>query len=144
MMPRLFSALRHTLLWLPAFSLLLAPLAARAARPSAPDRDLPRAQRFEESVSGGRAGIIDEVNMGPLGARALRPVGEKRVLSGRVLELRGQTLYVERGGVVVPLELSALRITQQPRAGQEIVATYTVDRTQNRALSLAGEVAASD
>lgn len=47
-----------------------------------------------------------------------------RVLSGRVLELKGKTLYVDRGGVVVPLDTSALRITKQPKVGQEIIASY--------------------
>ncbi|MFL5347578.1 MAG: hypothetical protein ACJ8AT_22560 [Hyalangium sp.] len=126
---------------------MLAPLAANAARTRDPDRERQEGQRFEEQGVGGRAGIIDEINMGPTGMdvtkqRAPKPNLEgNQVLSGRVIEMDGNTLYVERNGVVVPLDMSALRVTKQPRVGQEIIATYAVDQTRNIALSLAGEVA---
>jgi hypothetical protein len=40
----------------------------------------------------------------------------------------------------VALDMSALRITKQPKVGQEIVASYAVKGTRNVCLSLAGEV----
>ncbi len=141
-------AARRAALLLPALGLMLAPLAAHASRMEAPNREGPKSQNFEEYGVGGRAGIIDEINMGPVGMNVVKQeqfqqnAGDARVLSGRVVELNGNTLYVERGGMVVPLDMSALRITRQPKVGQEIIASYTVDRTRNIALSLAGEVAA--
>jgi hypothetical protein len=131
-------------LWVPALGLLLAPLGAQAR-----DREetgLEAAQSPEFGV-GGRAGAIDEFNFGPTGTDVIlqredgrNEGGMGKVISGRVVELKGKTLYVEREGVVVPLDTSALRITQQPRQGQEIIASYEVRETTNVALSLAGEV----
>jgi hypothetical protein len=130
---------------LPAFGLLLAPLAAQAMEREDPSRDRVGESIPEENI-GGRAGIIEEFNFGPLGGEALlkrqdtQDEGGTRLLSGRVVELKGRTLYVERNGVVVPLDMSALRIKKQPKPGQQIIAEYQVARTQNIALSLAGEV----
>jgi hypothetical protein len=140
---------RHAAVLVPALSLMLAPLAAHASRTKNPDQERQDSVRFEEPGLGGRAGIIEEFNLGPVGMSVVkqqeqRPnAGGNRLLSGRVIEMDGNTLYVERNGVVVPLDVSALRITKQPKVGQEIIATYAVDQTRNVALSLAGEVAAN-
>ena len=145
MKPTIPSALRRAALCLPALSLLLAPLAVGAKERADVD-SRPQNEQLGEQGVGGRSGIIDEINMGPTGMDVIKQhenpadEGGKRLLSGRVLEKKGDTLYVEREGVVVPLDLSALRITQEPKPGQEIVATYSVDQTRNVALSLAGEV----
>lgn len=138
---------RHAAVIVPALSLLLAPLAANAERTRDPDQERQKSQQFGEPGLGGRGGIIEEFNLGPTGMDVVKQqdrslnMKDNRMLSGRVIEQNGSTLYVERGGVVVPLDLSALRITKQPKVGQEIVATFTVDQTRNVALSLAGEVA---
>jgi hypothetical protein len=132
-------------LLLPALCLLLSPGGAQARdrdHPESEDRD---ALLLEEEGTGGRAGVIDEFNFGPPGPGVLQregrlEEGDTRLLSGRVVELKNQILYVERNGVVVPLDLRALRITQQPQEGQEVIASYVVDRTSNVALSLEGEV----
>ncbi len=132
---------RAALLVVPALSLLLAPVGAQARPPEDPFQ--------EERVPGlgveGPAGAISEFNYGPPGTDIRtrsdwEEAQEERVLSGRVVERQGQTLYVERDGVVVPLDLRALRLTQEPRAGQEIIAAYQVRETANVALSLAGAV----
>lgn len=147
MKPIFSRAARRAAVLLPALSLMLAPLVSNAELTRDPDRERQRGSQFEEPGLGGRAGIIEEINMGPTGMDVVKQQGpqlkpgENRLLSGRVIELDGNTLYVERGGMVVPLDMSALRITKQPKAGQEIVATYTVDQTRNLALSLSGEVA---
>ncbi|MDY7233159.1 hypothetical protein [Hyalangium rubrum] len=129
-------------LLVPAFGLLLAPLASQARE----KEDMGTAGGMVGDVQGGRGGGIEEFNFGPTGTDVIlqredgRNEGGMRVLSGRVVELKGRTLYVDREGVVVPLDLSALRITQQPRVGQEIIASYQVSETNNVALSLAGAV----
>ncbi|WP_426756142.1 hypothetical protein [Myxococcus sp. Y35] len=71
---------------------------------------------------------------------------EMRRLTGKVLELDGQMLYVQsEPGAVVPLDLSALRIRKQPEKGQRVVAVYQVENTtENVALALAGEVQPKD
>ncbi|WIG94114.1 hypothetical protein [Myxococcus sp. SDU36] len=71
---------------------------------------------------------------------------EMKRLSGKVLKLNGQMLYLEtEPGAVVPLDLSALRIRKQPQAGQRVVAVYQVENTtENVALALAGEVQPKD
>ncbi len=63
-------------------------------------------------------------------------------LSGQVVELEDQTLYVQGdGGTVVPFDVSALRFTKQPAEGQEVRVTYQVEGEQdNVALEIAGEV----
>jgi hypothetical protein len=147
MKPIIPSALRRAAVLLPAFSLLLAPWAAFAAERANPDRR--GDQQLEELGTGGRGGIIEEFNFGPTGMDVIkqRPPptgqGETRLLSGRVVELKGQTLYVERRGVVVPLDVSALRLTQKPKVGQEVIASYQVAQTHNMARSLSGEVGAA-
>ncbi len=146
MKPSVAHSVRRAALLLPALGLLLVPLASQARDRQDPTLGGPNAptQNPERGV-GGRAGAIDEFNFGPMGSDALlrREDGRNeggRVLSGRVLELKGKTLYVDRGGVVVPLDTSALRIIKQPKVGQEIIASYEVRETDNIALSLAGEV----
>lgn len=143
MKPTIPSALRRAALCLPALSLMLAPLSVQAKERADTDSRTQTQQLGEQGV-GGRSGIIDEINMGPTGMDVTKQrenrEGDKRMLSGRVLEKKGDTLYVEREGVVVPLDLSELRIKKEPKAGQEIVATYAVDETRNIAQSLAGEV----
>jgi hypothetical protein len=138
------SPVRRVALLLPALGLMLASSAALAKEEADPERQ----RNTEELVldQGGRAGIIEEFNFGPTGMDVTlqredrRDEGGTRLLSGRVIELKGRTLYVERGGVVVPLDVSALRIHKQPQEGQEIIASYRVNRTDNVALTLAGEV----
>lgn len=143
MKPTIPSALRRAALCLPALSLMLAPLSVQAKERADTDSRTQTQQLGEQGV-GGRSGIIDEINMGPTGMDVTKQrenrEGDKRMLSGRVLEKKGDTLYVEREGVVVPLDLSELRIKKEPKPGQEIVATYAVDETRNIAQSLAGEV----
>jgi hypothetical protein len=141
-------SLRRVALWLPACGLLLAPLVSQAReREETEQRDRRRDEQVQDIGLGGRAGIVEEFNFGPTGMdvikqRQLRPdAGGTLLLSGRVVEMKGQTLYVERNGVVVPLDMRALRITRQPQKGQQIVASYAVNETNNVALSLAGEVA---
>ncbi|WP_147445574.1 hypothetical protein [Corallococcus aberystwythensis] len=62
-------------------------------------------------------------------------------VSGPVVKQDGLTLYVKDvSGPVVPLDMSALRITKLPQKGQEILAVYQVEeKTENVALSLQGE-----
>jgi hypothetical protein len=140
---------RRAALFLPALSLMLAPLAAQANRPRDPDREQGQSMRFEETGLGGRAGIVEEFNFGPTGMDVVKQRephslgGGNRLLSGRFVEMKGHTLYVERDGVVVPLDISGLRITKQPKAGQELIATYDVDQTRNVAVSLSAEVASA-
>jgi hypothetical protein len=137
-------ACRRVAVVLPALSLMLAPLAAQTKERADPERESQRATRPDDA--GGRAGVIEEFNLGPpgtdVGLRRQERQGEggTRLLSGRVVGMRGRTLYVERNGMVVPLDVSALRIHKQPKVGQQIIATYDVDQTQNVAVSLAGEV----
>lgn len=142
MKPSVAQAVRRAALLLPALGLLLAPLGAQARDRQDPTVGGPDAQtQHPDRGVGGRAGAIDEFNLGRLGTDVIPRRDEAgRVLSGRVIELKGKTLYVDRGGVVVPLDTSALRITKQPRVGQEIIASYQVRETDNIALSLAGEV----
>jgi hypothetical protein len=129
-------------------ALMLVPVGAQARERADTTREHQGGETPERGV-GGRAGIVEEFNFGPTGTDVIlqredgRNEGglrQQRVLSGKVIELKGKTLYVEREGVVVPLDTSALRITQQPRVGQEIIASYEVRETNNVALSLAGEV----
>src|SRR5512139_395660 len=141
MKPTFPTVLRRTALWLPALSLMVAPLAAHAKYRADAEAQPQESQRFEEQGVGGRAGIVEEFNLGPAGMDVIKQrenrtdAGGNRLLSGRVVELKGQTLYVERDGVVVPLDLSELRINKQPKPGQQIIATYQVDRTHNVARS---------
>jgi hypothetical protein len=143
---------RRAAVWLPALSLLLAPLASQAKEREmteqfSEERESQRDIQTDPSI-GGRAGIIEEFNFGPTGMdvvkqQELRKEGATQQLSGRVVDMKGQTLYVARDGVVVPLDTRELRITKQPKKGQLIIASYTVQDTHNVALSLAGEVASS-
>jgi hypothetical protein len=139
-------SVRRAALLLPALGLLLAPLGAQARERQDPTLTGEGGMQGPE-FTGGRGGAIEEFNFGPTGTDVIlqredgrNEGGLGRVLSGRVVELKGQTLYVDRAGVVVPLDMSALRITKQPRVGQEIIASYEVRETTNVALSLAGEV----
>ncbi|WP_224240509.1 hypothetical protein [Hyalangium gracile] len=147
MKPIFPSALRRAVLCLPALGVMLAPLAANAREREYSETFHQESQHFEEVGTGGRSGSIEEFNFGPTGMDVIKQraerldEGDNRLLSGRVIDLKGRTLYVDREGVVVPLDLSALRITRTPQPGQEIIASYTVDQTRNLALSLAGEVA---
>jgi hypothetical protein len=61
-------------------------------------------------------------------------------VSGPVVKRSGLTLYVQDvSGPVIPLDLSALKIHKQPVKGQQVVATYQVEKTDNVALTLSGE-----
>lgn len=151
MKPNIPRACRRVAVLLPALSLMLAPLASSAMEREKEMNEAfgPNQEniRIPELGTTGRAGAIDEFNFGPPGMDVIkqredrREEGGTRLLSGRVVDMKGQTLYVERDGVVVPLDMSALRIKKQPKVGQQVIAEYHVDRTQNVALSLAGEVA---
>ncbi|MBN8230125.1 hypothetical protein JYK02_21675 [Corallococcus macrosporus] len=74
--------------------------------------------------------------------RQLTPDPDRmRQVSGPVVKRSGMTLYVQDvSGPVIPLDLSALRIHQQPQKGQEVLALYQVEgKTDNVALSLSAE-----
>jgi hypothetical protein len=148
MKPNIPRACRRVAALLPALGLMLAPMASGAKEKEVSEAfgstqknlDLP------ELGTSGRGGSIDEFNLGPTGTdinqqkEERRDTGDTRMLSGRVVGTHGRTLYVERAGVVVPLDMSELRIKKQPQVGQAVIAEYQVDRTQNVCLSLAGEV----
>lgn len=73
--------------------------------------------------------------------RQLTPDPDRvRQVSGPVVKRSGMTLYVrDVSGPVVPLDLSALTIHKQPEKGQQVLALYQVEKTDNVALSLQGE-----
>jgi hypothetical protein len=147
MKPIVQKSVRRAAVLLSAAGLLLAPLAAQSReREESETRDRQQ-EGLQDREPWGRAGIIEEFNFGPPGTDILlnredrRDEGGTRLLSGRVVEMKGRTLYVERQGVVIPLDVSALRVKKAPKVGQQIIAEYQVAQTQNVALSLAGEVA---
>jgi hypothetical protein len=151
MKPSIPRACRRVAVLLPALSLMLAPVAS-----SARDREKELSEAFgpnQENIevpelgTTGRAGAIEEFNLGPTGTDINQlwedpgDEGNTRLLSGRVVGIQGRTLYVDRNGTVVPLDMSALRIKKQPKVGQQVIAEYQVDQTQNVCVSLSGEVA---
>jgi hypothetical protein len=149
MIPRSWRALA---LAAPSLTALLVPVVARAREPEQPTEERKRESRDDQEVSGGRAGLfppvtrqgISQIHAGAgIPVRRVTP-DEKRMreLSGQVVKLNGQVLYVETEiGAVVPLDLSALEIRKAPEKGQTVVAVYQVENTtENVALSLAGEV----
>jgi hypothetical protein len=151
MKPSIPRACRRVAVLLPALSLMLAPVAS-----SARDKEKEVSEAFgpnqkniqlPELGTSGRGGAIDEFNLGPTGTDInqqqddLREEENTRLLSGRVVGIQGRTLYVERNGTVVPLDMSSLRIKKQPKVGQQVIAEYQVDQTQNVCVSLSGEVA---
>jgi hypothetical protein len=151
MKPNIPRACRRVAVLLPALGLMLAPLASSARER---EKELNEAFgpnqediRVPELGTTGRAGAIEEFNFGPPGMDVIlqredrRDEGGTRLLSGRVVDIQGRTLYVERQGTVVPLDMSALRIKKQPKVGQQVIAEYQVDQTQNVCVSLSGEVA---
>lgn len=143
----------------PSLTALLLPAVTHARDPEARE-ETKRSNSQDQTVSGGRAGLYDpfvesatqkEVVVGPQGTSAGLPVrhvtpDEDRMhqLSGEVVKLNGQVLYVESDqGAVVPLDLSAVQLRKAPEKGQKVVATYQVEnKTENVALALAGEVPA--
>ena len=149
MIPRRWRALA---LAAPSLTALLLPVATQAREPQQPTEERKREIRDDLEVSGGRAGLFPPVTrqgLRQIGAGAGMPLRRvtpdaKRMhqLSGQVVKLNGQVLYVEtQVGAVVPLDLSALEIRKAPEKGQTVVATYQVENTtENVALSLAGEV----
>lgn len=151
MKPSIPRACRRVAVLLPALSLMLAPVAssARDKEKELNEAFGPNQENIEVPELGttGRAGAIDEFNLGPPGTdpglKEEEPLdeGNTRLLSGRVVGIQGRTLYVERNGAVVPLDMSALRIKKQPKVGQQVIAEYQVDQTQNVCVSLSGEVA---
>lgn len=149
MKPSIPRACRRVAVLLPALSLMLAPMASSARDKEVSEAFGPNQENIEvpELGTSGRGGAIDEFNLGPTGTdinqerEDQRDNGDTRMLSGRVVGIQGRTLYVERNGAVVPLDMSALRIKKQPKVGQQVIAEYQVDRTQNVCTSLAGEVA---
>jgi hypothetical protein len=149
MKPNMPRVCRRVAVLLPALSLMLAPLAS-----SAREKEVSEAQglrqedvRVPELGTSGRAGAIEEFNFGQPGTDITLQredrgdEGDTRLLSGRVVGIQGRTLYVERNGAVVPLDMSALRIKKQPKVGQQIIAEYQVNQTKNVCVSLAGEAA---
>jgi lipopolysaccharide export system protein LptA len=102
--------------------------------------------RIPELGTSGRAGAIEEFNLGQPGTiigsqQEGRDEDGTRLLSGRVVGIQGRTLYVERSDrAVVPLDMSALRVKKQPKVGQQVIAEYQVADIQNVCVSLAGEV----
>lgn len=148
MKPNIPRACRRVAVLLPALSLLLAPLASNAREREVTELTgiVQEDRRVPGLGTSGRAGAIDEFNLGPTGTdigqlREDQDEGNTRLLSGRVVGIEGQTLYVERSGAVVPLNMSALRIKKQPKVGQQVIAEYQVDQAQNVCVSLSGEVA---
>lgn len=136
----------------PSLTALLIPVATQANSPEQPTEERKRESRDDQQVSGGRAGLFPPVTrqgVNQISAGAGMPVrrvtpdeSRMRELSGQVVKLNGQVLYVETEiGAVVPLDLSALEIRKAPEKGQTVVAVYQVENTtENVALSLAGEV----
>ncbi|WP_241758853.1 hypothetical protein [Pyxidicoccus parkwayensis] len=136
----------------PSLTALLLPVVTQAKDPEQPTEERKREGRDDQEVSGGRAGLfppvtrqeINQINAGAgMPVRHVTPAPERmHQLSGQVVKLNGQVLYVESElGAVVPLDLSALEIRKAPEKGQKVVATYQVEnKTENVALSLAGEV----
>ncbi|MCY1018125.1 hypothetical protein [Pyxidicoccus sp. MSG2] len=136
---------------------LVIPMASQANEPSQPTEEVKRDSIQDQTVNG-RTGIqdpfVDSAHQGQglavslngvsgMPVRRVTPDQDRmRQLSGEVVKLNGQVLYVETEvGAVVPLDLSALQIRKAPEKGQLVVATYQVENTtENVALSLAGEV----
>ncbi len=151
MKPNIPRLRRRAAVLLPALSLMLAPLAsnAREREKELSEAFGPRQEdvRIEELDTTGRAGAIEEFNFGQPGTDVtLRREGggedSTRLLSGRVVDIQGRTLYVERQDrAVIPLDMSALRIKKQPKVGQQVIAEYQVSDLQNVCVSLAGETA---
>jgi hypothetical protein len=137
---------------------LVIPMATQAREPEQPTQEREREASQDQTVSGGRAGLYDpfagsatesqdlSVSLNGVAGMPVRRVtpdqDRMRQLSGEVVKLNGQVLYVETEvGAVVPLDLSALQLRKAPEKGQLVVATYQVEnKTENVALSLAGEV----
>ncbi|NOJ95622.1 hypothetical protein HMI51_22145 [Corallococcus coralloides] len=73
--------------------------------------------------------------------RQITPDPDKmRQVSGPVVKRSGMILYVhDVTGPVVPLDMTNLTIHKQPEKGQQVLALYQVDQTDNVALSLQGE-----
>jgi hypothetical protein len=140
---------RAAALAVPSLSLLLMPLAVQAHEPILPtQRGMEQETGFDNLSSitfaaGATAPIYSNsgTNSAGMPVRRVRPDQDRmRQLSGSVVKLKGQTLYVENQGVVVPLDLSALQLRKQPQEGQRVVAVYKVEnKTENVALGLQGE-----
>ncbi|MFP2906490.1 hypothetical protein ACLESD_15780 [Pyxidicoccus sp. 3LFB2] len=148
---------RAVALAVPSLTALLLPIASTAREPEQPTQERERESWGDMPNNGGRAGFVppltrqglSQVGVGPQGNSAGMPVRQvtpdedrMRELTGQVVKLRGQTLYVQTGpGAVVPLDLSALQLRKTPEEGQRVLAVYQVENTtENVALSLAGEV----
>ncbi|QDE87483.1 hypothetical protein BHS06_00165 [Myxococcus xanthus] len=151
-----------------AVAALMAPVAVLAREPvSSPDDgsgagNVPRQEGLDRNFN--NFGVTMSIDRSNSGSQRLLEVGpqangvgmpirevtpdqdEVKRLSGKVLKLNGQMLYLEtEPGAVVPLDLSALRIRKQPEKGQHVVAVYQVENTtENVALALAGEVQPKD
>src|SRR5438105_854216 len=118
MKPNIPRACRRVAVLLPALGLMLAPLASSAREKEVGEASGSTQRNIDvpELGTSGRAGAIDEFNLGPTGTdinqqqEDLRDEGNTRLLSGRVVSIQGRTLYVEREGAVIPLDMSALRI----------------------------------
>jgi hypothetical protein len=150
MKPNIPRVCRRVAVLLPALTLLLAPLAANAREKELSELNGVNQEqmRIQELENTGRAGAIEEFNFGQPGTDITSQREDRggedgtRLLSGRVMGIQGRTIYVERSDrAVVPLDMSALRIKKQPKVGQQVIAEYQVNETQNVCVSLLGEVA---
>jgi hypothetical protein len=140
---------RAAALAVPSLTLLLMPLAVQAHDPVLPtQRGMEQETGFDNLSSvtfaaGATAPIYSSgaTNSAGMPVRRVQPDQDRmKQISGSVVKLNGQTLYVERQGVVVPLDLSALQLRKQPKEGQQVVAVYQVEnKTENVALGLKGE-----
>src|SRR5687767_9092476 len=109
MKPIVSKSFHRAALMLSAAGLLLAPLSAQSReREESEARDRQQQQGAHLEEPWGRAGVIEEFNLGPAGTdigldrEDRRDEGGTRLLSGRVIDMKGRTLYVERQGVVIP------------------------------------------
>ena len=129
----------------PLALLLLSPPVG--AREHVREGDAQRLQREQGQVSQTINGTGPTGSSSGLGVAAMPrqvkpdPARQKQLI-GEVVEMEGQTLYVQGdNGSRVPFDVSALRFSQQPEEGQEVRVTYQVEDDQdNVATSIEGEV----
>ncbi|QAT81668.1 hypothetical protein EJ065_0053 [Corallococcus coralloides] len=134
----------------PALGLLLCAAPALAREPqvgTAADGPANQSQ-YTEPASTSRSNVVDTVpTLSPdlvSPGQSVRQItldpDKMRQVSGPVVKRSGMILYVhDVTGPVVPLDMSNLTIHKQPEKGQQVLALYQVDQTDNVALSLQGE-----
>ncbi|WP_043320800.1 hypothetical protein [Corallococcus coralloides] len=135
----------------PALGLLLCAGPALASEPTVSkggDQSGNQPSTNIESASTSRSNVVNTIpTLTPsivspgLPVRQITPDPDKmRQVSGPVVKRSGMTLYVKDvTGPVVPLDMTNLTIYKQPEKGQQVLALYQVDETDNVALSLQGE-----